>query len=98
MSAPAAKARGVRPSPLASAMMLAIALYRRYLSPLKPAPTCRFHPTCSAYALAAVERHGALRGLWLGARRILKCHPLHPGGLDPVPTARARAHRIPEDQ
>jgi len=61
-----------------------IRVYRKYISPLKPA-TCRFYPTCSAYALEAVEVHGALKGSWLAARRIARCHPFHPGGLDPVP-------------
>ena len=58
--------------------------YRRYLSPLKR-PCCRFYPTCSAYALEAVEKYGALKGSWLALKRILKCHPFHPGGNDPVP-------------
>lgn len=62
-----------------------IHLYRRYLSPLKPVPTCRFHPTCSAYGLEAVTRHGVIVGLGLTVWRILKCHPFHPGGFDPVP-------------
>jgi len=61
-----------------------IVFYRRFISPLKP-PTCRFHPTCSAYALEAIEVHGALYGSWLAIRRILRCHPYHPGGFDPVP-------------
>ena len=62
-----------------------IHFYRRVLSPLKPQPTCRFSPTCSTYAVRAIETHGVPRGLLLAARRILKCHPFHPGGFDPVP-------------
>ncbi|MDQ7841154.1 MAG: membrane protein insertion efficiency factor YidD [bacterium] len=61
-----------------------IAGYRRFLSPLLPR-ACRFHPSCSEYAAEAIERHGALRGLPLVARRITRCHPFHPGGYDPVP-------------
>ncbi|HEX2863371.1 MAG TPA: membrane protein insertion efficiency factor YidD [Deinococcales bacterium] len=70
-----------------------VRLYRRYLSPLKGQPTCRFHPTCSAYAIQALETHGAVAGLWLAVRRLSKCHPLHPGGFDPVPPRRARPAR-----
>lgn len=57
--------------------------YKRWFSPLLP-PACRFHPTCSEYALQAVERYGVGRGSWLALKRIARCHPFHPGGLDPV--------------
>jgi putative membrane protein insertion efficiency factor len=57
--------------------------YKASISPLLP-PACRFMPTCSEYALEAVERYGALRGGWMGLRRLLRCHPFHPGGFDPV--------------
>lgn len=66
-------------------VVLPIVAYRRWISPLKPAPSCRFHPTCSAYAQDAILTHGVLRGGWLAIRRVAKCHPWHPGGLDPVP-------------
>lgn len=61
-----------------------IRLYRLGISPLL-GPCCRFHPSCSAYAEEAIERHGVLAGLLLGVRRVLRCHPFHPGGYDPVP-------------
>jgi putative membrane protein insertion efficiency factor len=61
-----------------------IRLYQRYLSPLL-GPRCRYYPSCSQYALEALEEHGLLRGLWLALKRIGRCHPLHPGGFDPVP-------------
>ncbi|MDB9517400.1 membrane protein insertion efficiency factor YidD [Roseofilum reptotaenium CS-1145] len=64
----------------------AIQVYRRGISPLFP-PSCRFYPSCSEYALTAVERFGAMRGLQLAGARILRCNPFHPGGYDPVPEA-----------
>lgn len=59
--------------------------YQRLISPLKPYSTCRFIPTCSAYAYEAVSKYGPFKGGWMAAKRILKCHPFHPGGYDPVP-------------
>lgn len=66
---------------------LLMALIRGYQLAISPwlGRNCRFHPTCSQYTLEAIERHGALNGLWLGLRRVLRCHPFHPGGHDPVP-------------
>ncbi|HEX5748034.1 MAG TPA: membrane protein insertion efficiency factor YidD [Archangium sp.] len=71
-------------SPLAWLLALPIRFYRRFLSPLLP-PACRFHPSCSSYALQALHKHGALRGVRLILWRLLRCQPFHPGGFDPVP-------------
>lgn len=57
--------------------------YKRFISPCLPS-ACRFHPTCSEYMFAAVARYGAARGVWLGLKRLLRCHPFHEGGFDPV--------------
>lgn len=69
---------------LKSLMIGIIKFYQIVISPLKP-PTCRFYPTCSHYGLESVKRFGALKGGYLALRRILKCHPFHPGGIDHVP-------------
>ena len=72
-------------------------VYQTFISPLTP-PSCRYYPSCSAYAVVAVQRHGALRGGWLAVRRLARCHPWTPGGVDDVPpvrtetTARATGH------
>jgi putative membrane protein insertion efficiency factor len=72
------------------AILLAlIDAYRLLLSPFF-GTQCRFYPTCSSYAREAIEVHGSLRGSWLAVKRILKCHPWHPGGVDPVPPARTK--------
>ncbi|MBO5645549.1 MAG: membrane protein insertion efficiency factor YidD [Clostridia bacterium] len=65
-------------------LLAAITFYRRHISP-GLAPRCRFQPTCSAYAYEAITKYGALKGSYLALRRILRCHPLCPGGYDPVP-------------
>ena len=65
-------------------LIVLIRAYQYAVSPLF-VPSCRFHPSCSAYALEAVERHGPLRGAWLAVKRLLRCHPWHSGGCDPVP-------------
>jgi hypothetical protein len=66
-------------------MIQLIRVYRLLISPLFP-PVCRFQPTCSQYAIEAIDRFGPLYGSWLSVCRILRCHPFHPGGYDPVPT------------
>jgi putative membrane protein insertion efficiency factor len=73
---------------IARALLWLIRVYQWTLSPLL-GRACRFHPSCSQYAAACVERFGAARGAWLGARRLARCHPFHPGGYDPPPAARA---------
>ena len=69
---------------LAKPLIWLVRVYQLVISPFL-APSCRFHPTCSHYAVEALRRHGAVKGLWLALRRIARCHPWHPGGHDPVP-------------
>lgn len=65
-------------------VLLALRTYKRFISPLLP-PMCRFLPTCSIYAMEAVQKYGVIRGSWMATRRLFRCHPFHPGGWDPVP-------------
>lgn len=66
-----------------TALLALLDFYKAMISPLLP-PACRYVPTCSEYAREAIERYGALRGGWMGLRRLLRCHPFHAGGYDPV--------------
>ena len=68
-----------------------ISLYKIAVSPVLP-PSCRFYPTCSDYARGAIEHHGTARGVLLAAKRLLRCHPYHPGGYDPVPLKKCAEH------
>ena len=65
-------------------LILPIRFYQRYVSPMLP-PACRFTPTCSQYAIEAIQKHGALKGLWLALRHLLRCHPWGGSGSDPLP-------------
>lgn len=65
--------------------------YRYLVSPLL-GPSCRFYPSCTSYAIEAVQGHGILRGLWLAGRRLSRCHPWHSGGFDPVPGTKGNVH------
>lgn len=69
---------------LATALIGVIRAYQAVVSPLLPSQTCRFHPTCSQYMIDAIGRYGPLIGFWRGVKRILRCHPFHPGGYDPA--------------
>jgi len=81
-------ARGLLRLPVL-ALTLVVRGYQLFVSPLL-GPRCRFYPSCSAYALTALQRHGAVRGSWLAVRRLGRCHPWNPGGVDHVPPAAAR--------
>ena len=82
---------------LASPLVLLVRLYQRFISPLS-GPSCRFYPSCSAYAVTALTRFGPFRGGWLAIRRLGRCHPWNPGGVDPVPKTWATRNDVrPED-
>ena len=72
----------------ANLLVLIVRGYQLFISPLL-GPRCRFHPTCSHYAIEALQTHGALKGTWLSLKRLGRCHPLNPGGYDPVPPGRS---------
>lgn len=81
---------GVRlshPGPLARVLMALVRAYQLVPKPVSAVPRCRFYPSCSAYSLEALRRHGAVRGVWLTVRRLGRCHPWNPGGFDEVPPA-----------
>jgi putative membrane protein insertion efficiency factor len=87
---------GARPSVAERVLVAFVRGYQRWISPALP-PTCRFYPTCSAYAVEALQVHGVIRGLGLASWRLLRCAPWHPGGVDPVPPRHPdTAHRSPE--
>ncbi len=75
-----------------SPLVFLLKSYKKYISPLLP-PACRFSPTCSEYAAEAITVHGSLKGSWFALLRLLKCHPFHPGGYDPVPTKEKKNER-----
>ena len=76
-------------------LMFLIKTYRYFISPMTH-PTCRFFPSCSEYALEALQQHGLFRGIVLAGSRFIKCHPFHPGGVDPVPDHQT-CHRFHQD-
>ncbi|MDX6278340.1 MAG: uncharacterized protein QOJ72_2468 [Nocardioidaceae bacterium] len=84
-------------SPLKYPLIWLLKAYRFTISPLY-GQVCRYHPTCSAYALQAVETHGAIRGTYLAARRVLRCHPWSAGGYDPVPLTHSAAQKLRGEQ
>ena len=87
---PPASSGEERPGPVAWVLAVLVRGYQLIISPWI-APRCRFYPSCSAYAVTALRRHGALRGSWLAARRLGRCHPWNPGGIDHVPPRAPRA-------
>ena len=80
---------------LAATLIFLVRMYQRYVSPFRP-PSCRFYPSCSSYAVTALARFGAFKGGWLAIRRLGRCHPWTPGGVDEVPSTWERRHERPE--
>lgn len=66
-------------------LIFIVSLYQKFISPLKRRSSCIYYPTCSFYAIEALEKHGTIKGIYFATRRILRCHPFHKGGYDPVP-------------
>lgn len=87
-NSPAQDEAGRRPSWVARVLIAPIRVWQ-WSAPAR-VPRCRFHPSCSSYAVAALREHGALRGAWLAVRRLARCHPWNPGGIDPVPPSEDR--------
>ena len=77
-----------------SLLLLLLRFYKYAISPML-GQNCRFYPSCSDYAAGAIQTHGALKGSWLAGKRLCKCHPWHPGGIDPVPAAGEKNHIAP---
>ena len=77
-------------TPVTRVAVGAVAVYQQLISPFLPS-ACRFAPTCSEYTRLSLQEHGALRGTWLALRRLLRCHPFHPGGYDPPPAVHRRS-------
>lgn len=88
-------ATGTRPGLVARVLLALVRLYQS--TTIFRSPRCRFSPTCSQYAVDAITMHGAMRGSWLAGRRLLRCHPFHAGGVDPVPPATTSASRTTAD-
>ncbi|MGO3869209.1 MAG: membrane protein insertion efficiency factor YidD [Alcaligenes sp.] len=80
---------------LVASLVLLVRGYQLFISPLL-GPRCRFYPTCSQYAIQALQAHGPFKGTWLAARRLVRCHPWHPGGHDPVPALGDRSKQSPK--